>query len=231
MDPLETGGAEGAAGAAQQAGVPPAPWRLRGCAHASLWQVPLPGEAMRPAGGTRVAALAGRTLVVTVWARYTSAGTLAYDELIAATVLRGSGVLAPACTVGMAWVDDETAARGGRALWHIPKELGAFATQPSADAAYGEGGVFGAALSQDGRELAALRFEPGWRLPGRVRFPVWTIQHGEGGPVRTRCLVSGRLQQGTAHWRFAAEGPLGFLHGRKPLASARLDELSADFGV
>jgi hypothetical protein len=40
-----------------------------------------------------------------------------------------------------------------------------------------------------------------------------------------------RVQFGRAIWGFAANGPLGFLAGRKPLFSMRLAEMEVRFGV
>lgn len=227
----DTGAVAGPGAAGGSAGVPAAPWRLRGTLHASLWQAALPGESMQRPAGARIASLAGRTLLLTLWAEYTDEGTLAYNELIVGTVVLAEGVFAPACTVRLAWVDNEIAAEGGRVLWRIPKQFAAFHRQPWAGGVQGEDEPFSAAMSHDGRELASLQFTPGWSLPGRLRFPVWTIQQADSGPVRTRCMVSGRLRQGRAKWRFAVDGPLAFLHGRSPMASARLEALSADFGV
>ena len=214
---------------------PAAPWKLRGSIHVSVWRVPVRDLPIRPPAGTQVVSLAGQALVVAAWATYEPGGTLSYNELLVAAGVRAAGLLVPAVTVGPIWVDDEVAAAGGRSLWGIPKQLGVFARQaapgPSAGATDGNADATSASLHVQGHAVAALDFEPRQRMALPIRATVWTVQDGQAGPLRTRCTLRGRLRPGVARWRFAADGPLAFLHGRQPLASVRLEPLSASFGV
>lgn len=198
---------------------PPQPWRLRGSACVSLWRV---AQTELADAGARPLRLGGQLLLVTVWATYTS-GTLAYDELAVAVVQRARP--GPSVSVGPIWVSDAVAAAGGRALWRIPKVLGEFTAEVGSRRFVGR-------LSQHGQVLAALRFSPGLTLPGRLPLTGYTLQTGpDGCRVRTRCTARGRLVLGRAAWDFPAGGPLGFLHGRRPLASARLTSLRLTFGA
>jgi hypothetical protein len=169
--------------------------------------------------------LAGHALVATVFATY-SGGTLRYDELATAVLVRGRGLLVPAGTVTDIWVDDPVSAAGGRRLWRIPKKIARFEAEARDD----EQTFAGRMLITD-QIVASLQFEPKMALPGRLAMSGFVIQPGRGGPLRTRCAVAGKGIIGRARWEFAASGPLGFLCGRKPLISVRVCELEASFGV
>lgn len=205
--------------------IPPAPWRLQGLACLSLWRV-LPSElgVLSPDPALPLFTLAGSAFVATIWARYTG-GTLRYNELAVAVLVRGRGLLAPAASVTAIWVDDAVSAEGGRRLWHIPKALAHFASVSEA------GQVFSGSMTLDGEPAAQMRFKPRMSLPGRPALSGFVIQPGSGGPLRTRCTVSGKLRIGRAHWEFATAGPLGSLQGRKPLVSVCINEMDAEFGV
>lgn len=210
---------------------PPAPWRLHGHALISAWRVPLADLPRRAPAAARVVTLGRHAICTTVWTAYEPGGTLAYNELLFATAVRKAGLLAPACTVGPIWVDDEAAAEGGRALWHIPKRIGHFEPLP----AMAPGGLSAvttqASLSAEGQPVASAQFQPGLRIAVPLRFAVWTVQEGPAGLIRTRCTLRGMARFGTARWRVADNGPLGFLAGREALASAWLGGMSVWFGV
>jgi len=204
---------------------PGAPWHLQGQACVSLWRVPrrvLPIAAR----GLRYAAWGEHALLFTIWASYQPGGTLAYDEFAVAVPVRGTGSLA-ACTVIHIWVSDAASAAGGRHLWAIPKMVGSFDTQPAGEA----GRVFSGQLHEDGRAIASLRFEHGVAWPGRPCMSGFVVQAGEGGPIRTRCTANGSLATGRATWSFAADGPLAYLNGHRPLVSARVNDLRLACGV
>lgn len=210
---------------------PPAPWDLHGSLHVSLWTLP-PGQVPDLSG---LAAqvdpirIAGRIVLVTAWAHYTPPGTLAYRELMQGVAVRRPGGLLPACTVERIWVDDATAAQGGRSLWAIPKEMASFEDVSPHDSAPSQ--AMAARVPADGRLLAELVFDPGAALPFRTGAALRVVQPGHGSAVQTRCVVSGQARHGRARWRFPADSPLVFLSGRAPFASMRLDNLHARFGV
>lgn len=204
---------------------PPAPWHLTGTACVSAWRVPT--RELPPApSGLAYAALGDTTLVLTIWAAYEPGGTLSYNELAVAAMVRRHGMLAPAGSVTHIWVDDERSAAGGRELWAIPKQLGDFMIEPHAD----ERG-FAARLTTESRPVASVSFEPNMSLPGQPRASGFVIQQNDCGLLRTRCRGRGRLVTGRATWDFAASGPLGFLQGRVPLFSLRVRDLQASFGI
>ncbi|MCQ4310820.1 acetoacetate decarboxylase family protein [Pseudomonas stutzeri] len=204
--------------------VPAAPWTLHGSACLSLWRVravELPVAAV----DIPYLRLAAHALVATVFATY-SGGTLRYDELAAVVLVRGRGLLVPAGTVKDIWVNDPVSAAGGRRLWHIPKKIARFETGSRDDEQRFTGRMF---ITDE--RVASLNFEPKMALPGRLPVSGFVIQPGRGGPLRTRCTVSGKVLTGRARWEFAASSPLGFLCGRKPLLSIRICGLQASFGV
>ncbi|WP_028238963.1 acetoacetate decarboxylase family protein [Stutzerimonas azotifigens] len=204
---------------------PNAPWHLTGSACLSAWRVP--ARVLPPVPqGLDYLRLGDTALLITAWARYQPGGTLAYNELAVAVPVRGGGLLLPACTVTQIWVDDERAAQGGKKLWCLPKQRGAFEIESLEDER-----TFAARAAFDGQALASLRFEPAIAVPGRPSASGFVVQCNEAGPVRTRCRGRARLVQGRALWDFAPAGPLGFLHGRQPLFSVRLRDLEASFGV
>lgn len=96
------------------AAIPGAPWHLQGAACVSLWRLPLAELGMlAPPPGLRCLTVGGSAFVATIWAQY-SGGTLCYDELAVAVLVRGKGLLVPAGTVTAIWVDDVVSAEGGR---------------------------------------------------------------------------------------------------------------------
>lgn len=207
------------------AAIPGAPWHLQGAACVSLWRLPLAELGMLASPpGLRCLTVGGSAFVATIWAQY-SGGTLRYDELAVAVLVRGKGLRVPAGTVTAIWVDDVVSAEGGRRLWNIPKALARFATTVAAD------NGFAGRMSLDGEQLAALRFEPGVAVSGRLGLSGFVIQPGNGGPLRTRCTIKGALRMGRAHWEFSASGPLAALHGRQPMFSLGISEMDAAFGV
>ncbi|CAB3834569.1 acetoacetate decarboxylase family protein [Achromobacter sp. 77] len=210
---------------------PQAPWKLSGHALLSMWRVPLADLPMLPPGDARLVTLGRHAICATVWTAYESGGTLAYNELLFATAVRHAGLLAPACTVGPIWVDDEAAAAGGRQLWGIPKQMGHFVPLP-ADGTYASlVAEEQASMATGGTAVASVEFRPGLRLAVPLRLAVWTVQGGKAGLIRTRCALRGMARFGSASWRIAPDGPLRFLAGRQPMASAWLGDLSVQFGV
>lgn len=111
----------------------------------------------------------------------------------------------PAVTVTQIWVDSEASRAGGRELWGIPKEMATFGSAPG---------------------IAALRATAGRGLPVPP-FPLVTVQPDH----LALNFARGRLRPMRAKWEFAADGPLGWLRGRTPVASAALTDARITFGV
>lgn len=207
-----------------EAAIPDAPWLLRGAASLSLWRLSraeLGGLAPDP--NLPLLRFGRSVFVATIWAQY-SGGTLRYDELAVAVLMRGKGLGVPAGTITAIWVDDAVSAEGGRQLWQIPKAMAQFDTV-AIDR------TFAGKMMIEGQQAATLRFQPGLSVPGRPGLSGFVIQPGAGGPLRTRCTVKATLCTGKADWVFDATGPLAVLHGRKPLFSLGIRNMEAAFGV
>jgi hypothetical protein len=206
-------------------GIPTAPWHLSGSACVTLWRLP---EAELPYPGAEIAyaTMAGRALLFTAWANYLDEGTLNYRELAVGAIIRGKGLLSPSCTATHVWVDDDTARDGGRQLWCIPKQTGAFTAQSSEPDR-----SFAARLHVGEQQVASLSFEAGLALPGTPTLTGFIVQPGEGGPRRTRCNARARLISGKATWDFDERGPLAFMRQARPLFSFRALRLQGWFGI
>jgi len=170
--------------------------------------------------------LGRNALLATGWASYAPGGVLAYEEALCAVVLRG--VLRPSVCIVRIWVDHPASRAGGRALWAIPKDMGRFSGAPEAPG--------GASLTLGGSGASAdpavaFAFPPGLRVPGWRHFRLRTVQHSEARRVEARLQTVGQLTLGRARWRFEPNGPLGFLVGRTPWISARLDRAAISFGI
>ncbi|MGE6530603.1 acetoacetate decarboxylase family protein [Pseudomonas sp. NPDC077382] len=208
----------------EHAAFPPAPWQLHGAACVSLWRVPKTALGqLAPDARLPLIRVGGSVFVATIWAQYSS-GTLRYDELAVAVLVRGKGLLVPAGSVTAIWVNDAASAEGGRQLWHIPKALARFETLAS------EHAFTGTMMLGDQTE-AALNFESGTALPGRLGMSGFVIQPGIGGPLRTRCTLKGALRVGRGNWTINPSGPLAVLHGREPLFTVGISAMDAAFGV
>lgn len=199
---------------------PPEPWYLHGQMYVSLWRVPhrqMP-DALPP--GTRPVLLGGYGLVGTAWVSYEPGGDLAYNELLAAVLVRRG--LRTSVSITHIWVDSEPSLEGGRALWGIPKQLATFdlTTSPALAAE---------ARTADG-VIAGAEFRSRNPLPGT--WPLrYTVSQQMGGtrkdaPVRCRA----RLETAASRWDIDADGPLAWLGGRRPILSVRLRDFRLRFG-
>lgn len=200
---------------------PPEPWQLRGALLGSAWLVPrsqLPGAA--PEGTTPIV-LGKRALVFAAWAIYTSEGMLSYNELLLAVAVRAK--LRAAVHIPLIWVDSLTSVAGGRELWGIPKELGSFRIQAQA--------AFEAEASTRDAHIASFNFTAGRPSLGGRRIALHAAQLLAGQLKLTPMHAHAHCRLGRATWRFNTAGPLGFLHGRKPLFSLQCDGLSLQVGA
>ncbi|WP_134741801.1 acetoacetate decarboxylase family protein [Nocardioides sp. 503] len=193
---------------------PPEPWDLAGLGHLTTWSVPAAGLPALPFSA-RPVTVRGRALVTTAFVAYSQAGQMAYDELLAAVVVRhGRGV---GLSITDIWVDSETSMLGGRGLWGIPKDLATFD---------------GLRASVDGRPVAGATFAarrlPAVPLPLPVRGRVVQTLHARtvASPIR----ASGRLRPATAEWRLDEDGPLAWLRAGRPLASVVAEDFRLRFG-
>lgn len=199
---------------------PEGPWYLGGSLDVSVFLVPeheLPPFAL-PRG--RRPLMVGRRVVVGVASvRYVPGGVLAYDELLVAIPTLGAG--GAAVTIPQIWVNSDASRRGGRELWGIPKELADFSRSGSVTT-----------MSVDGRDVMSVRARRGSPLlPGMRQIPLPVLQVLDG--VRTRSVnrVISKVSGLRTSWRFAADGPLGYLRGRRPIMNIALHDGSVVFGM
>jgi acetoacetate decarboxylase len=164
---------------------------------------------------------------------YEEGSPLTYLELLVARMV---DLKARKVRITDIWVDSEESLAGGRSLWAIPKDL---AKLELSDRRLGPTSHTEFAGHADGREIASGQFAA---LPGvsllRTPFHAATSQFRDDPPtdsgprseVVSSMTGSSRTFPALATWDFAADGPLGFLHGRRPVASFRLTDLRLTFG-
>ncbi|WP_411698297.1 acetoacetate decarboxylase family protein [Conyzicola sp.] len=199
---------------------PPEPWFLGGSLLVSAFLLPV-ADLPRPFQALPMIRIGRRAVVGVVFANYAPGGVLAYDELLVATpvVVRGR----PRITIPQIWVDSPQSLAGGRALWGIPKRLATFDAMRTADAASVSAHTTGPIAALSARFGRAI-------LPGSPRLPLPIEQRGAGGRIVSHNWAAGRVTALHASWTFAPDGPLGYLHGRRPLASFALRDAAIVFG-
>ena len=198
---------------------PPEPWHLGGSLLVSLFRVPV---AALPASSDPLV-LRGHAVVGVAFARYEPGGVLSYDELLVATPTLHRG--RPRVTIPQIWVDSTQSLEGGRALWGIPKEIAAFGRAGTADAA-------SVSASTDAGPVASLRSRAGRAVvPGMRQLALPIVQRDGGGAIVSHNRVIGRVRSLRTRWSFAAGGPLGYLHGRRPFASVAVTDATIVFGM
>jgi hypothetical protein len=193
---------------------PPEPWRLRAEAWVSAWLLPPDAVPFSPPPGWRPATLGGRVGLGCAFVRYGPEGDLAYDELVAAVLIRRG--LRLGVTIPWIWVDSPASAAGARELWAIPKSLAAFEGEPPTL-------VRGA-----GRRLASVLARAAVRLPGRWPARLTVVQARSGQAVETPVRIRTRAAWGEAAWR--TRPPLPALAEEAPLFTLRLDDAQLVFG-
>ena len=195
---------------------PSPPWSLRARAWLSLFVVSASPRPDRPAGGYAAA-----------FVDYREGGVLTYHELLVAQPVRDG--LTPRVRITDIWVDSPESMAGGRALWAIPKQL---ADLPLDERSVGPATRTTFRAAADGRQLAGATFTS---LPRaavlRTPYRSATSQQREDGST-VLAPLSGSARPVLCHaaWTFDAGGPLGFLHGRRPVLSLRLEDVRLRFG-
>jgi Acetoacetate decarboxylase (ADC) len=196
---------------------PPEPWDLRGQLHASAFLVPLSAVPVDLPPGCSPIRLGRFGIVGTAWVSYEPGGVLSYRELMATLLVRRGRKVLP--TIVRIWVDSEASRDGGRALWGIPKELATFEFAGDGYRAHDENGAIASGTVRPRRGL------PG-RLPVAFSIVQWLGGAAKISPVRSRAGVA------VASVTFDADpsGPLGFLAGRRPIASFSMRDFRMSFG-
>src|SRR4051812_41620537 len=159
---------------------------------------------------------------------YEPGSELTYHELLVARLVRAGRTAHVRITD--IWVDSPTSRDGGRSLWAIPKHLADLPLDRGVAGPMERTSFSGVA---EGQHLATARFTT---LPKaavvRMPFATSTSQlrdaktgepstvEGNGADVVLSPFTgSHRGVPSRASWTFDADGPLGFLSGRRPVAS------------
>jgi acetoacetate decarboxylase len=157
---------------------------------------------------------------------YVEGSVLTYRELLLSRLVLDGAM--PRVHITDIWVDSAASRDGGRSLWAIPKDLAELHVQergvgPSLRAA-GDANI-------NGSPIAAARFT-GARVPS-LRTPFrFTIsqEHDDGSRVVTPVSGTSCNMPVRGRWDFGADGPLAWLHGRRPVGSFRLGGFRMTFG-
>lgn len=191
---------------------PPAPWRMHGQLWLSLFRVRAGDHPARPAGVYGVALV-----------KYEEPSPLTYGELLVARTRE------KAVTISDIWVDSPQSVAGGRELWAIPKDLCDFTFTSERGRLGGTRATWTASL--DGRPIVSASFSDVSHLAPRLPFKGSTWQQRDGGEEVTAALTgSSKAAPCRARWSFAPDGPLGWLHGKRTLASFRQADFQMSFG-
>ncbi|MGW4523591.1 acetoacetate decarboxylase family protein [Amycolatopsis sp. NPDC004378] len=195
---------------------PPQPWNLTADARVSVWRVPVSDL---PAVPAEPLVIAGHASVFTAWIDYTPPGELSYHELLAAVPVKARRV---SCSITEIWVDSEASLTGGRELWAIPKDL-ATLTFPG-------GRTFQATAATADDWIATAAFTRRAAVPLRLPTTFEVVQERDG-LLRTPVAAKIRPRPASADWSFNPDGPLGYLAGRRPVASLELPSSRLRFGA
>ncbi|MFF8392387.1 acetoacetate decarboxylase family protein [Streptomyces sp. NPDC016172] len=202
---------------------PPSPWRLTGDMVVSLWPIPtgdLPSWPLPP--GVRPWVVRRRATLVTFWVDYRPGGVLAYREFLIALAVRHGH--RPAASTVAAWVDDDRALAGGRALWGIPKAQGTITFRADSRSARAE-------LTAAGTPPVRLAYQDVLRLPFRLPARARLIQHlSDGTECRVPLRISGRPSLGHSRVTTEPEAPLSVLARHRPLLSLALRDFRSTVG-
>lgn len=193
---------------------PASPWDLTGHAYTGVWLLPKRLTPPPHNASTKPVRIFGRAIVCAAFFVYEEPSPLTYDEIMSTVLVRDGWRLRVSIT--HIWVNSAASRDGGRELWAIPKDLADFDVAPhSSYAAQGIGSL----------TLRRVR-----RLPFRLPAAFSSAQDRDGTLLVTP--VAGKVRAGLAkaRWSFAADGPIGFLAGRKPLLTLAIRPFHLIFG-
>lgn len=202
----------------EPASYPPAPWEMVGQLWLSLFRVRAAVDELRPPG------IYGAAFV-----SYEPGSPLTYSELLVARPVK-TAEAGKRVSITDIWVDSPASMLGGRELWAIPKGLCDFALDSSHSGPLSRT-EWSASLAR--RPIASARFSDISRAAPRLPFRMGTWQPAleEGGEDKSaifRGSAKGLPCRGS--WDFAADGPLAWLRGKRPVASFRMCGFRMSFG-
>ena len=198
---------------------PPAPWKMNGQLWLSLFRV---REGDHP---DREPGVYGAALV-----SYELPSPLTYSELLVARPVKKDG--GRRVNITDIWVDSQDSLEGGRALWAIPKDLMDFERTTTG----GRVQHTSWSTSLDGTPVVSARFSDVTSVIPRTPFKGSTWQQraadepGADREVIAHITGSAKAFPARGSWDFAAQGPLGWLAGKRPLASFRMTDFQMSFG-
>jgi acetoacetate decarboxylase len=190
---------------------PAAPWHMTGQLWLSLFKVRAGDHPDREPG------IYGVALV-----KYEEPSPLTYGELLVARPLN------KAVNITDIWVDSIQSVHGGRDLWAIPKDLCEFSFTTSTSGPLTRT-LWTAEL--DGVPIVTASFTDVSRAAPRLPFKGDTWQQRANGDEVTASLVgSSKAAPCRARWDFNPDGALGWLAGKRTLASFRQADFRMSFG-
>ena len=190
---------------------PSPPWQMRAQMFLSLFAVRATSRPDRPPG------LYGAAFV-----HYQPGSVLTYRELLVARLMQDGRT--PRVRITDIWVDSEQSRDGGRSLWAIPKQLAELSVDDQ------RGSVSRTTCTGTSIASASFAATPALAVV-RTPFAATTSQEREdGSEVVTRFSGSARSLPCRGSWAFDADGPLGWLHGRRPFVSFRMTDVRLTFG-
>lgn len=198
---------------------PAAPWDMHGQLWLSLFRVRPGDHPGRPAGVYGVALVA-----------YEDPSPLTYSELLVARPVREAG--GRRVHITDIWVDSADSRDGGRELWAIPKDLAAFARTTRGHRLQRTSW----SVAVDGVPTVSARFTDVSRNAPRLPFrgSTWQVRPEDhpsaGAEVVAHLRGSARSLPARGDLEFDIDGPLGWLAGKRPLASFRMTDFSMSFG-
>ncbi|WP_216656428.1 acetoacetate decarboxylase family protein [Nocardioides marmotae] len=199
---------------------PAAPWPMTGQLFVSLFRVPTAVDEMRPAG------VYGAAFV-----SYEEPSPLTYSELLVARPIKVPGSRGRRVSITDIWVDSPASVAGGRELWAIPKDLCDFTLESERRGPFARTEW---SASLDRRPIASARFTDAAGLAPRVPFKGQTWQPGiaDTDHEDRRATLQGttKAMPCWGAWEFDPDGPLGWLAGRRAIASFRMNAFQMSFG-
>jgi hypothetical protein len=190
---------------------PAAPWHMTGQLWLSLFKVNAADHPDREPG------IYGVALV-----KYEEPSPLTYGELLVARQFN------KAVTITDIWVDSISSVHGGRDLWAIPKDLCDFSFTTSSSGLRIRT-LWTAEL--DGVPIVTASFTDVSKLAPRLPFKGNTWQRRANGEEVTAALVgSSKAAPCRARWDFNPDGALGWLAGKRSIASFRQADFRMSFG-
>ena len=190
---------------------PEAPWKMNGQLWLSLFKVRAGDHPDREPG------IYGVALV-----KYEEPSPLTYGEVLVARMVDKR------VNITDIWVDSIQLVHGGRDLWAIPKDLCDFSLTVT------KKGPLTRALwttELDGVPIATASFSDLSRAVPRLPFKGSTWQQRETGEEITAALVgSSKAAPCRARWDFNPDGALGWLAGKRSIASFRQADFQMSFG-